>query len=326
MKQMVLKTRIFRAAAMLVCLAVLLTAGTATAYAYGRIDTGAGASLTAHFAGDGDGIEEASFRLYRVADVSDAAEFTLAGQFAGAPVSLEDMKSAGNWADMAVTLLAYAGANGISPDAVGSTGGDGSVSFSGLSVGLYLLAGDAAVVGDYSYTPTPSMIMLPALMDNDSWEYAPSVDVKYTKTFTAEKQEVTVKKVWDDGGRSDRPESVKIQLLRNGEVQETATLDADNNWTYTWSDLTGTYESGNKTKAYTWSVSEESVPEDYTVSVSQNGSKFTVTNTYKNAAAKPGDTKLPQTGTLNWPVPVLTVSGLLLMVLGWYLCGRKREN
>ena len=39
------------------------------------------------------------------------------------------------------------------------------------------------------------------------------------------------------------------------------------------------------------------------------------------------DDELPQTGQLNWPVPVLAVSGLAVFVLGWYLrFGRKKES
>lgn len=34
--------------------------------------------------------------------------------------------------------------------------------------------------------------------------------------------------------------------------------------------------------------------------------------------------KLPQTGQLNWPVPVLAVSGLAIFTLGWFL--RKKEE
>lgn len=34
---------------------------------------------------------------------------------------------------------------------------------------------------------------------------------------------------------------------------------------------------------------------------------------------------LPQTGQLNWPVPVLTLAGLLLMLAGWYLRTRAKE-
>lgn len=41
---------------------------------------------------------------------------------------------------------------------------------------------------------------------------------------------------------------------------------------------------------------------------------------------KPDDPKLPQTGQLNWPVPVLAVSGLALFVLGWALCFGKKES
>lgn len=41
---------------------------------------------------------------------------------------------------------------------------------------------------------------------------------------------------------------------------------------------------------------------------------------------EPGDPSLPQTGQLNWPVPVLAVSGMLLLLLGWYLrFGGERE-
>lgn len=39
------------------------------------------------------------------------------------------------------------------------------------------------------------------------------------------------------------------------------------------------------------------------------------------------DGKLPQTGQLNWPVPLMAVSGLALFALGWYLCfGKKKET
>lgn len=36
-------------------------------------------------------------------------------------------------------------------------------------------------------------------------------------------------------------------------------------------------------------------------------------------------TSLPQTGQLNWPIPVLTICGLLLFVFGWMMRGKKNE-
>ena len=42
---------------------------------------------------------------------------------------------------------------------------------------------------------------------------------------------------------------------------------------------------------------------------------------------KPSGSKLPQTGQLNWPIPLMVVSGLVLFVVGWLLCfGKKREQ
>lgn len=42
---------------------------------------------------------------------------------------------------------------------------------------------------------------------------------------------------------------------------------------------------------------------------------------------KPNDPELPQTGQLNWPVPLMVVAGLAFFVVGWVLCfGKKREQ
>lgn len=375
MRSMSLRKCFSRTAAVLMSLVVLLYACGITAFAYGRVDTDASASLKLTFAADGAGMEGVPFRLYRVADVSETVRFSLTQSFAGAAVSLDAAESAGAWTDMAVTFSAYAEANGIAPDRSGITDSDGRIAFSELQTGLYLLAGDTAVAGEHSYAPAPAVILLPSLMEDDSWNYEPDVEVKYVKSFLTEYQDITVKKAWDDDGRPERPESVEIQLLQDGTVYGTVTLDEDNGWSYTWSGLAGTYEgSAGETLAHVWSVNEAEVPEGYTVSVSREGSTYTVTNTYKTEDDRPdpgpsdpgkpdpgpsdsgspdsetpdpvtaGQTPagtapiipgaesivpadtLPQTGALNWPVPVLAVSGLLLAGLGWYLLNRKKEN
>lgn len=39
------------------------------------------------------------------------------------------------------------------------------------------------------------------------------------------------------------------------------------------------------------------------------------------------DTLLPQTGQLNWPIPLLATAGLVLLILGWHMClGKVRTN
>lgn len=65
-----------------------------------------------------------------------------------------------------------------------------------------------------------------------------------------EYEKLTVHKVWDDNGCPDRPDSVKVQLLRDGNVQETVELSQENQWTYTWDELDDRYE---------WTVAEEEI-------------------------------------------------------------------
>lgn len=324
MKQLLIKKRVSRWAALLLSLVMLLSVCAVSAFAYERIDTGAGTSLTVNLVDQNYAVPNASFSLYRVADVSDAVEFTLTGGFEGAQIDLEDVQEASTWANYALTLEGYAGANSIAPVATAATDENGQATFSGLSVGLYLLVGEKLVDGDYTYTISPSLIALPTLQtESDTWNYNPAVQVKVSSAFNTEYTSVTVKKVWSDGSYKQRPDSVSIQLLQDGKVIDTVTLNAANNWTYTWKDLTSTYAAEYRVKkAYTYTVNESSVPTGYTVAVSQNDTTYTVTNT--RPVEK--DKKLPQTGTLNWPIPVLTIAGLLLVGAGWYLFSRKKDN
>lgn len=51
------------------------------------------------------------------------------------------------------------------------------------------------------------------------------------------------------------------------------------------------------------------------------------TGTTNPPATKPTGSTLPQTGQLNWPVPVLAVTGLVLVIAGMIMCsGKKMEN
>jgi len=45
-----------------------------------------------------------------------------------------------------------------------------------------------------------------------------------------------------------------------------------------------------------------------------------------SAHEKPADPTLPQTGQLNWPVPILAVSGVTLFAAGWVLCFKRKKE
>lgn len=271
MKKMSLRKCLSRTAAVLASLMVLLYASGITAFAYGRIDTGEETSLELTFTTGNTGIEGASFRLYQVADVSDAVVFNLTEKFEDAPVSLDAVESAGDWTDVAKTLADYVSAGSdIVADKNGTTDKNGSITFSELKVGLYLLVGDAIVVGNYSYTPVPVIIMLPTLREDDTWNYAPAAEAKYTSKALPV----------DPGVDPSDPDPA-----------DSAPSDPD------------PVDLVPVATAPTATAPVKIVP----------------------IVPVPTDT-LPQTGTLNWPIPVLTISGLLLAGLGWYLFNRKKEN
>lgn len=124
-----------------------------------------------------------------------------------------------------------------------------------------------------------------------------------------------VKKTWDDKGyESQRPSSIKVQLMRNGTVHDTVTLSANNSWKYTWS---GLQAKDNNDKEIKWTVREVNVS-GYVVNIEQHGDTFLLTN----SPVKPS---LPQTGVLWWPVPVLAVAGLLFLITGHIMRGRRRD-
>ena len=140
-----------------------------------------------------------------------------------------------------------------------------------------------------------------------------------------------------------------MQLLKDGEIYQTVTLNAANRWCWIWPELDSQSQ---------WLVVEKEVT-NYTASVRQEGITFVLTNTYEEPqptptptpsptptptltptgsvsptptptvspsptptpTVSPAPTKtpvptLPQTGQLWWPVPVLVWAGLVLIILG----------
>ncbi|MCL2107538.1 MAG: Cna B-type domain-containing protein [Oscillospiraceae bacterium] len=81
---------------------------------------------------------------------------------------------------------------------------------------------------------------------------------------------VKVTKVWQ--GEGPHPQSVQVQLYKDGTLHDTATLSSANNWTRTWPRLE---------KGHTWTMDEVNVPEGYVKTVSGDAvNGFTVTNTF----------------------------------------------
>ena len=272
-------------------------------FAAGAIDTSRDVSLTIRYVYDKTPISGVQFDLYRVADVDAYAQFTLTGDFKNYPVQVSDM-TAEAWKTLAETLSGYVDRDKLTPLDSGKTDVTGTLTFpnqeSSLKPGLYLVVGRQLVQDGYTYTTEPFLVSLPNLdTGSDTWTYDVAVTPKFTRTEnppTPDEKTVTRKvlKVWSGDIEQSRPKEVIVQLLKDGEVYDTVTLNAANNWRYTWEKLPGYNEDGSQ---IIWSVVEKELS-DYKVSITQEGITFTVTNTY--SPDEPGDDTVTRTVLKVW--------------------------
>ena len=98
-----------------------------------------------------------------------------------------------------------------------------------------------------------------------------------TNSYSPKATSVSVSKVWVDGNDVDgkRPESVVVELYRNGEYVGYQTMKADGNWTTTFENLPKVDADGNE---YTYTVKERAL-DGYVAEVSGTAAAgFVVTN------------------------------------------------
>lgn len=270
--------RIIKISALFLSVLLFLSLMPTMAFAAGPIDTDQPVKLTISYKDGTKAISGAHFSLYKVADVDEYARMTLTSQFDSYKNTVSSLSNLDNltqeqWHGLASTLKGYVQRDAISVTAQGNTNKEGNLVFSDLRVGLYLVLGGSVTTSDYyTYTAVPFMIYLPGEdTDNNDWDYEVEAAPKYTKNYTPHFITRKVIKEWDDKGyESIRPKEVIVQLLKDGKLYETQTLNKDNNWRYTWDKLDSDCE---------WDVVEKEI-EGYAVSKTLTGITFTITNKY----------------------------------------------
>lgn len=303
------------------CLLIaLLILPTLSAAAVGNIDTAKELTLTVDYCDGATPIVGAHFALYKVADMNTYGELTVTNAFKG--FGIEDkINSDAEWKLIASTLDGFIAERGIAPLCEGTTDVNGILVFptegKTLDAGLYLLLGEKHLQNGTYYEPTPLMLTLPHYdSQNDEWVYEIWAEPKFESTSdNGDTVDRKVIKIWNDAGsESQRPKEIKVNLLCDGKVYDTVVLSDKNNWRYEWTGLDA---------SHSWKVTE-AVPDGYTVTVTREGTTFTVTNTPGEPDDNPPDEpKLPQTGQLWWPVAALGIGGLILLTLG--LLSKKRD-
>lgn len=90
--------------------------------------------------------------------------------------------------------------------------------------------------------------------------------------------QLSVRKVWSDGSANHTNDSITVNLLKDGKVEKSQVLNAENNWAYTFDRLA---------EGHTWTAEEAAVPTGYTVSYKKEGTETTITNTKNDTPPTP---------------------------------------
>lgn len=307
-----------------------------------------------HYRYEDQPVAGARFSIYKAGEVLENGKIVLSGDFAHYPVDMSEMIDS-SFQSAADTLYGYAVKDQLRPQYIAETNASGTTYIYEVPRGLYLVAGEPCRINGMTYTCQPQLVVLPYQGEEDPEpSYSVTMHIKcsaYPNTPTP--ISLKVLKVWDDQQNSTgRPKTLTVHLLKNDETYSTVTLNAENNWRHTWTDLD---------PAAVWAVAEE-VPEHYQVLVRREENTFVVTNTGELPPPKPSETptessseppskpteteteettetgseteteisteaeettKIPQTGLLWWPVPVLAVLGCILIGIG-ISAGRKK--
>lgn len=279
-------------------------------------------------------VEDVSYAIWRVAEVDADVRFRYVSPFKNK--GFHSANDHDDWEDTAETLAGYVERERIAPLAIAETNARGNATFEKLKTGLYLVLGEPYTYDGKTYEQDSFLIALPTRSDNTQpWEYdvttirKPAGQVEHP----TQKVDVEVLKIWSGDDGILRPASVTVQLLQNGQVYDTVTLNRRNNWEHRWTELPA---------GFVWRVTEAQVPAGYSVLVQRNGNKFVIINTYdvpeEPQKPKPPEDfedipdddvpldkpKLPETGTSQWIVPLLLSAGALLFLLG--LLRRRQEG
>lgn len=305
-------------AVFLLCLVLAVTSLPVTVLAAGNIDLNHSHSLTVIADYDSGSISGMQFDAYLISTVDECGELTVIDRYQDYAEDLDIRgKNDKRWQEMAQVLAREILLDtSLKADCSAVTDDHGAAAFTDIPMGLYLILGNTVEKDGYVYSTSPFFVLLPEQdPDSNSWKYDVEANAKLGQEPAMADYEVV--KIWkDDCHKDQRPRSIAIQLICDGEVWDTITLPHEGAWNYTWKDLETNHH---------WTVTEEKADGYQEPEVRQEGNTFIVTNICNKPTtpSNPDTPSLPQTGQLWWPVPVLMAAGLFLIVIGLL---RRRGN
>ncbi|MBP3299897.1 MAG: Cna B-type domain-containing protein [Clostridia bacterium] len=299
------------------CFAVVFLFCSLSSLGANPVDVQAESSLTVQYRAGEKTFSDLTVKTYRVAEIFADGTYELTGDFADYPVNIYGITSKTEWDSAVAALVGYVEADKLAPTAEGVTDAEGKIVFDKLKTGMYLTLGvrheDPVEITVFDAFLTS----VPTPMENAEHLYHVAVFPKSTSFApTPEEREYKVVKIWkDEGFESRRPQTLTVEILKDGVLQSTQTLSADNNWSYLWT---------APVDGSVWTVVERNVPKGYAVAVQVQERSFLLTNTYDE---KLGGPKPPHTGDtpVSWPYFLACCGAGFLMITVAVLQKRKAQ-
>jgi hypothetical protein len=272
-----------------------------TAFAVDQDKTG---SIEVTMKYNGSAVSGGTLTIYRVGDAqkeADGYKYTLTEDFAGSGAVLETEESA----DTAKSLANYASNKGIN-GTTSTIDTYGKVSFKELEIGVYLIVQNRAASGYEKITPF--LVNIPMLL-TDSGTNAASTDneiydVEASPKMSRKASSSSSSSSGSRGGISPTP-TPKVSITSS--TTPTSTPKSSGTPVST-DDPSPTDVPDSGTVQETEPPSGELTPQGEEPPSSGSGQQDVVITP-----------KLPQTGQLNWPIPVLVIFGLVVFSIGWNL-------
>lgn len=244
-------------------------------------------SLTIEAQQNGRAVSGMGLSLRRVAEMDARGRFALMGSYQSSGVSVDGLTSSSQWNQAAKELNDFAAEESIPADVWTVTEGQGVCTIDGLESGLYLVAAEMLETAEGRYDAAPFLVALP-MLENEAWDYAPTVMPKIQFTAVPVSPEPSAPVSPEPSG----PVSPEPSSPVNPEPSAPVSPEPSS------------------------PVSPE--PES---SASPSPSGQPAASPTPSPGANEG---LPQTGQLNWPIPLLALLGMLLAAAGCLL--RRRHE
>ncbi len=253
-------------------------------------------------------------------------------------------------------LEAYIDENGISAVAEGVSNDNGETVYSDLTLGIYFVESDDIIIGDFVHSfinfvyPVP-ILEKPEAGGNFIINYNPVASPKKSKVGVD--VHCGIRKQWNDSESNNRPRSVTFEIYCDGELMKTITLSSANGWQDEW-EGSGVHDYDVKEvdagEGYTGTITVKETEKNHFIYTCVNsysgdnpppppdnpppdnpppdnpppdnpppGGGFDLPAVLGAVRALPqvlGARRLPQTGQLWWPLPILVIAGIFFIVKG----------